>query len=104
MFRVSKLIAVVGGAALIAACGGSDANKSAPPAPAPGAKKVDESTAGSLSGKVTIEGTVPANQPIAMGSDPVCAGAHKDPVTAETFVVKGGGLDNVFVYIKDDLG
>jgi hypothetical protein len=107
MFPVSKLIAVVSAAALIAACGGSDANKSAPPsspAAAPDAKKVDESTAGSLVGKVTIEGSVPANPPIAMASDPACASANKEPVTTETFVVKDGGLDNVFVYIKDDLG
>jgi hypothetical protein len=106
MFRISKWIGIVALGAAIAACGGSDANKSSQPsspAAAPDAKKVDASTAGEIAGRVTIEGTVPANAPIAMNSDPVCASANKDAV-AETFVVKDGGLENVFVYIKDDLG
>jgi len=107
MFRVSKLIAPVAvTAALVAACGG-DASKSAPPsspAAAPDARKVDDATAGSIAGRVTIAGTAPQNAPIAMSSDPVCASANKDGAAAETFVVKDGGLDNVFVYIKDGLG
>jgi hypothetical protein len=106
MFRVSKLIAAIAVGVAMTACGGSDANKSAQPsspAAAPDAKKVDESTAGAIAGRVTIAGTVPPNAPITMSSDPVCASANKEPVTSETFVVKDGGLDNVFVYIKDDL-
>ena len=49
-------------------------------------------------------GAVPQNTVVQMASDPVCAGANKDGAAAETFVVDGGGLENVFVYIKDDLG
>jgi plastocyanin len=105
MFRVSKLIAAVAISAAVAACGGSDtANSARPAAPPPGAKKVDSSTAGSIAGKVTIEGTVPPASPISMSSDPACASANKDGAVSDTFVVKDGGLDNVFVYIKDDLG
>jgi hypothetical protein len=107
MFRISKVIAPLAVAAMAVACGGSDANKSAPPsspAAAPDAKKVDESTAGSIEGRVTIEGKVPDNPTIAMAADPACASANKEPVKAETFVVADGGLENVFVYIKDGLG
>jgi hypothetical protein len=106
MFRVSKVIAPLLLAGSIVACG-SDASKSAPPsspAAAPDAKKVDEATAGSIAGRVTIEGTVPPNTPIPMSSDPACASANKDGAQTETYVVKDGGLENVFVYIKDDLG
>jgi hypothetical protein len=106
MFRIFNVIAAIAVAAAVTACD-SDANKSAPPsspAAAPDAKKVDTATAGSISGRVTITGTVPANPPIAMASDPTCASANKDGAQAETFVVKDGGLENVFVYIKDGLG
>ncbi len=106
MSSVSKLIAAAALCLAIAACGGSDAGTSAKPsspAAAPDAKKVDESTAGAISGRVRIEGSVPANAPISMSSDPACASANKEPVTTDTFVVKDGGLENVFVYIKDDL-
>ena len=106
MYRVSKLIAVIAVGAAMAACGGSDASKSpqpASPAAAPDAKKIDDATAGSITGRVTIAGTVPPDTPIQMSSDPVCASANKEAVAAENFVVKDGGLDNVFVYIKDDL-
>jgi hypothetical protein len=88
------------------ACG-SDANKSAQPASpaaAPDAKKVDEGTAGTISGRVTVEGAVPPNTPITMSSDPACVSASKEPVLTETYVVKDGALEDVFVYIKDGLG
>jgi hypothetical protein len=84
------------------ACGGADSGRSSAPAAAPG-KKVDASTAGSISGRVAIDGTVPPNTPIKMGSDPVCAAANKDGLMSENYVVDAGGLENVFVYIKDDL-
>ena len=88
----------------LAACGGSDQSKSAEPsspAAAPDAKKVDASTAANLSGKVVLEGTPPQNPVIKMTSDPACGNAE---VHAETFTVDNGGLQNVFVYIKDGLG
>ena len=106
MFHISKAIAPLLLLGSIAACG-SDANRSAPPsspAAAPEAKKIDEAATGSIAGRVTIEGTVPPNTPIAMSSDPTCASANKNGAQTETFVVKDGGLENVFVYIKDDLG
>src|SRR5438128_5121206 len=104
MSRVYKALAPLALAAAIAACGGSDQSRSAQPASpkaAPDAKKVDPSTAGTIRGKVVFQGTPPENPIIKMGSDPACGTAE---MRAETYVVDNGGLENVFVYIKDGLG
>ena len=106
MFRPFRVLAVVGALTALAACG-SDSSKSAKPsspAAAPDAKKVDASTAATLTGKVVLDGTPPAPATIKMGSDPTCEAANKDGLKSETFVVDNGGLENVFVYIKDGLG
>lgn len=107
MSRGFKAIAPVALLAAAVACGGGQSTSQQPASPAgtPAGNKVDTSTAGTISGKVAFEGTPPANQPIPMAADPVCASAHKGgtPMT-QTFEVKNGGLDNVFVYIKDGLG
>ena len=107
MSRVLKTIGTVALLGVALACGGSGQSKSAPPASAaaaPGAAKVDAGTAGTISGKVAFEGQPPQNPTIPMESDPVCAAAHKDGAGSQTYMVKDGGLDNVFVYIKDGLG
>jgi plastocyanin len=106
MFRVSKLIAAAATLAFLAACGGSNQSESpkpASPAAATEGQKVDTSTAGTISGKIAFDGAVPKLAAIQMASDPTCASAHKDPVEPQTYVVKDGGLDVVFVYIKDGL-
>ena len=92
-------------AATAAAC--SDASKSAEPsspAAAPDAKKVDESTAAKITGRVTFEGTHKPKPVLNMASDPACASANQGQVTSESILVDNGGLQNVFVYIKDGLG
>ncbi len=107
MSRVIKTIVPVGMLAVAIACGGSDQSKSpkpSSPSGAAGGQKVDTATAGTIKGKVAFQGQAPQNPTISMVSDPVCAGAHKEPVTGQTYMVKDGGLDNVFVYIKDGLG
>ena len=53
---------------------------------------------------MAFEGTAPENPPINTGSDPVCARENKDGLSVETVVVDNGGLNNVFVYVKDGLG
>jgi len=88
--------------ALAAACGGS-----APPAssgPPPDAKRVDASKAGSLTGRVLFDGAVPANPPIKLAADPYCIQQNPNGATFEHFLVDDGGLENVFVYVKDGLG
>jgi hypothetical protein len=106
MSRIYKLITAAGCAALLAACGsGSNTSeKPSSPAAAPDAKKVDAATAGSISGKVLLDGKAPENRKIPMSSDPTCMEAHKDGATSESYVVDNGALENVFVYIKDGLG
>jgi hypothetical protein len=102
MFRNSKAVAIaVLLAATAAACGDTGKPESAVPAPAPDAKKVDEATAATITGKIAFEGTAPPNAALNMASDPACAGAT---VTSESILVDNGGLRNVFVYIQDGLG
>jgi len=103
MSRIYKVLATISLAAAIAACG-SDSSKSAEPASpkaAPDAKKVDPATAGTITGKVLLEGTAPENPIIKMSSDSACGSAE---TRSESYVVDNGGLKNVFVYVKDGLG
>jgi plastocyanin len=89
----------------VAACGGSQ------PAPAPTtespaapATTVDPATAATVAGKVSLEGTPPANAPIQMKADPACVEANKGKSPAqETFISEAGGLGNVFVYVQSGL-
>jgi hypothetical protein len=89
-------------AVLTGACGGG---QPAPPAntPPPNAKRVDESKAGRILGRVVFEGPVPENPPIRIEADPVCIRENTNTKTFETVLVNNGGLDNVFVYVKDGL-
>lgn len=60
------------------------------------------SAEGKITGKVTLEGDAPKRKKLRMDADPVCAAAHDEPVLAEEVVVgEGGGLQNVFVFVKD---
>lgn len=86
---------------VVTGCSREEPPKRTPP---PDARRVDPSTAGTLAGRVTIEGPVPANPPIRMSADPACMRAHKEGATFENYVSEGGGLGNVFVYVKDGLG
>jgi len=87
--------------ALTAACGGqSDEAAAKPPADA---KRVDQSTAGNVAGRITIEGAVPANPALHIEGDSYCSQQNPNGATAENFVVNNGGLENVFVYVKDGL-
>ena len=84
------------------ACGGqNDASPASPPA---NAKRVDESKAANVVGRVVFEGTVPVNPPIDLAADPYCASQNPGGARLENVVVANGGLENVFVYVKDGLG
>jgi plastocyanin len=91
-------------AILLLAAGCSAEKQAAPSGPPPNAKVVDQSKAGNVSGRVTIEGPVPANSPMNMSADPYCARENPNGATFENFVVDNDGLENVFVYVKDSLG
>jgi len=56
---------------------------------------------GSISGKVTYEGTPARQKPIDMSKEPGCAQQHPTPITTETVVVgPENTLANVVVYIS----
>ena len=59
---------------------------------------------GSISGKAILQGAAPGEKPIKMDADPYCATAHPTAETTKHYIVgPGGGLANVFVYVKDGL-
>jgi plastocyanin len=97
---INGLRAFVACSLLLGIACGSD-RQAAPSGPPANAKVVDESKAGSVSGRVTIEGTVPPNPLVKISADPYCAGQNPNDVAFENFVVHDGGLDNVFVYVTD---
>ena len=87
----------------LSACGGGESTPPAPPAPvAPAAKPVDPATAATVTGRITFSGQAPAPRPISMASDPRCI--NPGAVTETVVTGAGGGLQNVFVYVKDGLG
>jgi len=84
---------------LAASCGG---RKEAAPASAPaGAKHVDAATAGVVSGRVLFKGDVPQTIPIKPGTDRVCVDENPGGIVPEELVVDNGGLENVFIYVRD---
>ena len=89
-------------------CGGGGEEAATSEEAAPGAAveyvKVDPATAGSISGKVVLDGEAPSNPRINMSAEPDCAGLHSGAVRAETSVVgDGGALANTFVWVRDGL-
>lgn len=102
LFSVSLVLSVG-----LAACGGGSQPAPSSTTPATESAKpatVDPATAATVAGKVSLEGTPPANAPIQMKADPACvkANAGHSP-TQETFISEGGGLGNVFVYVQSGL-
>jgi plastocyanin len=67
--------------------------------PAPAATPIDPATVASVSGTVSFDGVAPKEAKIDMSQDPACKGMNM----AETVVVDGGKLDNVFVYVESGL-
>jgi plastocyanin len=84
----------------ISGCGHHQNSESSAPA-----AKVDASTAGSITGIVTLEGAPPASKPIDISAAPACVQANPSPVVPPTVVTgESGALANVVVYVKDGLG
>lgn len=90
--------------ACVLASAGCSRAEEAPPPVVPAVNPVDPATAGTLTGTVRFTGTPPAPEPINMRSDGYCAAQHTNPTTQSVLVSAGGGLQNVFVYVKDGLG
>ena len=95
-----RLLPAVALLTLAAACSGGAPEPAAPPADA---KRVDASKAGTVTGRVVLDGPVPENPAVKMSGDPYCERVHPNGARFEHFVVENGGLENVFVYVKDGL-
>jgi hypothetical protein len=102
LFRTFRVAAAAALLAVAGACGQPE--PSAPAAAPADAPRVDESKAATLAGRVVVEGPLPANTTVRAASDPFCSRANQDGITVENYVVADGGLENVFVYVKDGLG
>jgi plastocyanin len=100
--KVVCWIGAVAFAALVGGCGGGQNQSSEQPAaPAAGAKTVDMSTVGSISGTVKLDGTAPKYKAINMSADPYCVKANSQPVLPQEVVTGDGNtLANVVVYVK----
>jgi plastocyanin len=99
IWALSALLGLV----LLAGCSkkeSAEEQPSATPTAQPAATPIDPATVATVSGTVKFDGPAPRNAKIDMSQDPNCSGSN----TAETVVVSGGDLANVFVYVKDGLG
>ncbi|MYK68494.1 MAG: hypothetical protein F4020_02710, partial [Gammaproteobacteria bacterium] len=68
------------------------------------ASPVDMATAGGINAMVMFEGMAPEMDAIDMASEPNCAARYTDtPMAEEVVVGDGGGLANVFVYVREGL-
>ncbi|HXM35671.1 MAG TPA: hypothetical protein VN920_10820 [Pyrinomonadaceae bacterium] len=100
-FSATWLLSALLGLVLLAGCGKKEEQQeTSNPTSAPAATPIDPATVATVSGTVKFDGPAPKNAKIDMSQDPNCSGAN----TAETVVVSGGDLANVFVYVKDGLG
>ena len=91
--------------ALLVGCGGGGSESDSAMDMAPAAMAtVDPATAGTISGKIMLDGDAPPADTIQMAADPNCARMHDGAVMTE-FVITDmeGGLQNAFVYIKGGL-
>ncbi|MGE3844839.1 MAG: hypothetical protein AB7I50_25020, partial [Vicinamibacterales bacterium] len=99
------MCALTGAVALAVACGGNATSSAGAASQAgPGASaSTDAYGTGLVTGTMTFEGAPPVARPLRMDSDPLCA-PEPGTVSERVVVGPGGGLANVFVYVKDGLG
>jgi len=105
---VSALVAT---AVTLSSCGGSSEppktadTGAAAPAAGGAAATPDEANGGTISGKVSFDGTQPKMATLDVSANPVCAKAHASaPLKSEEVVVNPNGtLKNVFVWVSAGL-
>ena len=102
MLRATGTLAAFA-AILLAGCSHPQTAKEEQKAAAPAYFKVDPSTAGAITGKVSFSGKRPPRKKVDMDEDPQCAKLHPSPVYDESVAGSGGALANVFIYVKSGL-
>ncbi|MGC1362932.1 MAG: carboxypeptidase regulatory-like domain-containing protein [Silvibacterium sp.] len=100
----AKKIIIATLCALLLACAGckKSSTASSPSEPAKNYTTIDWNNSGTILGTIHFTGKEPQRIKIDMGQDPACSLAPDN--YTEQYVVQNGGLENVFVYIKDGLG
>jgi plastocyanin len=99
-FCVAGILAV---ALVLVGCGTKGISDETTTASVPAGAPVDPSTAGTIRGKVELDGTPPARRPLNMGAAEKCAQQRTTPGMTEDVVPGDNGtLQNVVVYLKGD--
>jgi hypothetical protein len=95
---------VVFTAVLALACGGKDeaASSNEGTQAAAGQQSGPRGNA-TVNGTVSFAGTAPANPTIDMNEEAQCKAKHSGTITDPQFVIRGGKVGNVFVYVKGGL-
>jgi len=87
-----------------AACGTATPAATTAATPALQTKKVDAATAGSVTGKVTLNGPAPAPEMLRVAVDETCISAMGTSAKSDAILVGAdGAIQNALVYIKDTL-
>ena len=100
--QVCAMAAVIATAAFTSGCRKSSSTPEAKPGASTTYTAIDLATAGTVTGTVHFAKTPPPRVQIDMAQDPVCGIAPDN--FSEQYLVKNGGLQNVYVYIKEGLG
>lgn len=109
MSRVTSRWIVCLSALALVACGGGDngSDTAAGATPAAGAAATPGASGptgdASVSGTVKFAGALPANPTIDMSEEQACRSKHTAPPVDSQYVSSGGGLGNVFVFVKGGL-
>jgi plastocyanin len=102
--KTLSLALAVAAMALVVACGGGGGGD----APAPAAEEAAAPAAPAAGGNGVISGTIAyangdPDSEIKMDADPICRCMHEHAAYSEKVVADGGGLANVFVYVKSGI-
>jgi plastocyanin len=97
--RIHSLFAIALAMGALSACGGGGGGAADRPVP-----NARADGPGVVSGRISYEGEPPARTPVRMAADPNCTPAEAQALSETTIVGGDGGLQNVFVYVKDGLG
>ena len=108
LFGCGRTMVLATAAVFALACGGGGGGDGAGGMEEAGgeemASPVDMATAGGIHAMVMFEGMAPDMEAIDMAAEPTCAAKYSGtPMTEEAVVGDGGGLANVFVYVKEGL-
>jgi plastocyanin len=93
--------------ALAAACGGGGGTGTSSTSSGGSERPAATATAdgpGVITGRISFEGEPPPRPPVRMAADPNCTPAEAQSLSETTIVAADGGLQNVFVHVKDGLG